>query len=185
MTYNEMYEQMNRKLKSFEGRQASDIHNCLLEMIIDLQRKVTELQDAVRVDCNETTEAVEPVKKEWPQKGDTCYYLNSGGAVLRFTWLGDDPDQEGKNQGLYRTEEAAEMEALRRECRASAPKVDWTLLEQIYCFNRETGTFTSFLYLYVPYGTIDSGLYGRTREEATDRWNKYGKAFTYLVTNQE
>lgn len=121
-------------------------------------------------------------EQEWPQEGDEYWVLYSDGKVETSKWIDSDRQRANKSQGIYRTREAAEMEALRRECRASRPKMDWksgnpTL---IWYVNRD-GRLMKDYTCDTCYDTIDSGLYGRTEEEARERWQKYGKAFEYLV----
>lgn len=124
-------------------------------------------------------------EKEWPQQGDMVWYINSAQEVT-ITQFEErhSMNQKMKKAGMYyRTEEACAMEALRRECRASRPKVDWTSNITVHYVERKLVVCDQAI--HVPITAIDSGLYSRTESEARERWSRYGKAFEYLISNQE
>jgi hypothetical protein len=154
----------------------------LVDDVKQLQDQLTALQKQV----NELKGSTPVVEQEWPQKDDNCYCIVSTGSVAEFIWSGTDADNDCLKQGIYRTREAAEMEALRRECRASRPKVDWESESDRVWFPTGKSSALNFYWVgAVSISLIDSGLYGRTEEEARERWDKYGKAFEYLIENHE
>ncbi len=126
-------------------------------------------------------------EKEWPQEDD-YYSISFDGEVVQHNWFEGKMGRNAIKQGIYRTHEAAEMEALRRECRASRPKVDWKSQDYVHHYVRGLNGesyIDSDAAICFDIQIIDSGLYGRTEEEARERWNRYGKAFEYLISNQE
>lgn len=144
--------------------------------IEELQAQLANLQAEVEKLSGEQ-------EKEWPQDGDEYFYVTRDGDVSYSKWGKYMLEEAAAKQGIYRTREAAEMEALRRECRASRPKVYWGSMSYVYYLEGIlNGMFCTFKCAYeTDLQVIDSGLYGRTEEEARERWEKYGKAFEYLV----
>lgn len=116
-----------------------------------------------------------------PEKQETYYYVEQGGSIATFIYIGTIYDLNAVKQGVFRTEKAAQMEALRRESRAKA----WMPKERgIYYFcGIITGDIESEIYDPTYSYNIMEFLQGNTHEteaKAQEWKEKYYEAFKVL-----
>lgn len=51
-----------------------------------------------------------PIEKEWPQRGDDCWFVDGGGDIDNFTWCGNYSDNDYKAFGnVFKTQQEAEL----------------------------------------------------------------------------
>lgn len=116
-----------------------------------------------------------------PIKGENYYYVEQGGSIATFIYLGTIYDLNAVKQGVFRTEKAAQMEALRRESRAKA----WMPQKrEVYYFcGIITGDIESEIYDPTYSYNIMEFLQGNTHEteaKAQEWKEKYYEAFRVL-----
>ena len=116
-----------------------------------------------------------------PIKGENYYYVEQGGSIATFIYLGTIYDLNAVKQGVFRTEKAAQMEALRRESRAKA----WMPQKrEVYYFcGIITGDIESEIYDPTHSYNIMEFLQGNTHEteaKAQEWKEKYYEAFNVL-----
>ena len=115
--------------------------------------------------------------KEWPQQGNTYYYIEAAQSVNEVTWDNHPIDiQRLKVGNCFPTEQKAEYERLRRECMATR----WVPEDGINFFGynfalRRTVVLVETSYLWNAEALL--GLLAPTEKEAKARWDMYGDAW--------
>lgn len=119
--------------------------------------------------------------KEWPQQGNTYYYIEAAQSVNEVTWDNHPIDiQRLKVGNCFPTEQKAEYERLRRECMATrwVPEVGQRLYSFDFFDHKITQINQAFKKELFGYGAeVILGLARPTESEAKARWDMYGDAW--------
>jgi len=136
----------------------------------------------VIIDGVEYVPKVEEVK-EWPQQGNTYYYIEAAQSVNEVTWDNHPIDiQRLKVGNCFPTEQKAEYERLRRECMATR----WVPEDGEEVFIHTPQCMLSGIRRHGEISSVEGvvgafavmvGLAAPNGKEAKARWDMYGEAW--------